>query len=152
MKIVFKNYKLLKLKQFLKSNKLFFLFNGSHKNSLDWLNTQQVFSNLNIKLNKISNRTFIKILQNSIYFKTQQLVSGPLFFITTDHNSKSIISKSTLIDKLYQFLFILLGLKLNNKIYSSTQIKKIIVLTYKENLLLNIKFLIAGLKKKLTSK
>ena len=146
MKLSFKKYKLSKLKPFIKSNKLFFLVNGLYKNSTYWLKTEQILTKLNLKLNKIPNKAWVKILQHSIHLRSRSLINGTLFTLTAKPSSKLFKNKDLVTQKLRQFFFLLLALNLNNKVYSLTQIKELPMLMYKENILINLKFLNSRLK------
>lgn len=145
MELKTKNYKITKTKNYIKNNRFFFLFNGVNRNSNDWLIAEQTIKKLQVKFLKIFNRTSIKTVNNSIFTKISSIISGITFFIKFEYNSPSL-SKQVLINKFEPLLFILLCLKLNNKIYSTHQLKTLNSLKYSENSLMLYQFKIANLK------
>lgn len=46
MELTFKNYKMTKTKTYIKKNKLFFFFDGVHRNSNHWVLVEQELKNI----------------------------------------------------------------------------------------------------------
>jgi len=142
MKFTFKEYKTLKTKKYLKDNKLFFFFNGINQNSRNWIKTEQGLKNINFNYYKIFNKTSTKIFENSIFQNSKPIISGITFFIKPSENN-SLVSKKNLLNL---DMFIFLGLKMNNKIYSPNQIKQIYSLNYYDSKLLLYQFTLTTIK------
>jgi hypothetical protein len=142
MKLTPKNYKTIKTKSYLKKNNLFFFFNGINQNSNNWIRTKQDLQNLNLNYYKIFNKTSITTFKNSIYKNTDAPINGLTLLIKP--TKFNILLTKKILFNLDPFLF--LALKLNNKIYSLTQIKQINSLNYYNNKLLLYKFSITNIK------
>ena len=145
MKFTTKNYKILKTKKYLKKKNLFFFFNGVNRNSNDWILTKQGLKVINFNYYKVFNKTTNQILKSSIYDNFQSIIYGTTFFIQSISNSKPL-SINILTNNFEQLLFIMLAIKLNNKIYGTTQIKNSSSLEYNENMLLFYQFELTHVK------
>jgi len=145
MKLTTKNYKTNKIRNYIKTNHTFFLFNGNILKSYDWIITEQAFKNMHFKYYKIFNKAAIKTLNKSIYKQIKTTINGITFFIRPTPNIKSL-SKQLLFNNFEPLLFSLIALKINNKMYSSKQLKNTCSLNYKTNKLLIYQFNITHLK------
>ena len=81
MKFNLKHYKLSKTRKYIKTNNLFFFFNGTNLDSENWIKTEQNLKNLKLNYYKIYNRIAIKTIKNSIYKNIKQIITGVTFFI-----------------------------------------------------------------------
>ena len=140
-----KDYKTLKTKQYIKTTKLFFFFTGIDRSSNNWILIEQNLTNLKFNYYKVFNKTATQTLQNSIYNSIKPVINGTMFLIKPTSNSK-LLSKQTLINNLEPLLFIMLAIKLNNKIYPTKKLKSLNSLEYYENKLLFYQFGLANLK------
>lgn len=133
MKFTVKNYKLTKIKNyFKKSNFLFLASTITPKNNIK---TAQEFKKLNLNYYKLYNTVTKRVLINSIYHNYQSLINS-LVMVAVPHKNKSI--KPPISD-----LIILLGIKLNNIIYSTNQIHSTVKFNYNEdyiNVMKTLKF------------
>lgn len=145
MKLTVKEYKMLKIKEYLKNNEILFLFNGLNKNSYDWISTEQELKNITYDYYKIFNKTSANQLNNSIYQNLTPTINGITFFVKQKKSSK-ILTKHILLTNFKTFLFDVLAVKFNNKLYSLQQIKKIYSLNYLENHLILYQFNVTNLK------
>jgi len=145
MEFTAKSYKILKIKKYLKKKNLFFFFNGVNQNSEDWIITEQGLQIINFSYYKVFNKTANKILKNSIYDNFQPTINGTTFFIQPKSDSKPL-SRLILTSNFDKLLFVILAIKLNNKIYGETQIKNSNSLEYNENILLFYQFGVTQLK------
>lgn len=145
MEITSKNYKIMKTKNYIKKNNLFFFFSGIHRNSNDWILVEQNLKNINFNYYKIFNRTAKKLLNNSIYKTIKPAINSITFVIKPKIKQ---VSKQILTASFEPLLFNMLAIKLNNKIYQTTQLKSTYSLNYKDNKILVFKFVIANLKQK----
>lgn len=137
-----KNYKLLKNKQYIKTTKLFFVYNGNNLNFENWILIEQILNKLNLTFYKIYNTLIIKNLLNSIYTNLKHLIHSNIIFINT--NIKTKIKLKNLIN--LNVILTLLCIKLNNKIYSTAQIKNVNLLDYNAKVLRLTKLLKTCLK------
>ena len=140
-----KEYQSIKVKRYLKKDKLFFFFNGVGKNSKSWKKTKQDLKIIKFNVFKTFNRVTYKELQNSIFKNIKEIANGPVFFVKPLIKSKPM--KSTLLITLNLFLFLLMAIKINNKIYPVTVLNKNInLIHYTVNNLLFYQFILTTLK------
>nr|AEP20726.1 ORF138 [Kryptoperidinium foliaceum endosymbiont] len=133
-----KTYQAVKLKKYLKNNGLFFLFHSTKLSSIKWTVIEQNLKKLKLSYHKPLNKTTIKTFKSSIYKNFGSNIAGFLLFINSRYKTTAL-SLSSIIKSLKPS-FILTSVKLNNKIYSTTQIKGLNELSYKKICLLCIKF------------
>ena len=131
-KIIFKKYKLEKSKKQIKYNKIGFLFHATNSDSIKKLKLDQNLEKNNFKSIKIKNNLLKIVLKTSIFSKQCHLINGSLCFLYYS-NPKIINGKFKNIFKVDPGLS-LIAIKLNNKIYSINQLKKITTVNYVENL------------------
>jgi hypothetical protein len=145
MKFTSKEYNIAKTKKYFQSNNLFIFFNGINLNSDNWILIEQKLKKINFSYYKIFNTTSKKILQNSIHISKAALVSS-ITFLFKPISTFQEITKDTLLNSFEPMLFTILALKLNNKIYSKDQLKKLFSFKYKENKLLLFHFGVVNIK------
>lgn len=144
MKLNLKDYKILKTKKYIKTSSLFFFTNGTSKNSLNWLSTEQGLKTAEFNCYKLFNKTSLKNLENSVYKKIKPIVSG-LTFLIKPNLSKSLL-KRTITNNFDLLLFELALIKFNNKLYSLSVLKDVYTFNYKETQVLFYKFKLSNLK------
>jgi hypothetical protein len=144
MELISKNYKIGKTKNYIKKNNIFFFFSGINRNSNDWILVEQSLKSVNFNYYKIFNRTAKKTLNNSIYKTIKPTINGITFLIKPKTNR---LSKQILTASFEPLLFNMLAIKLNDKIYQTTQLNNNYSLNYEDNKILVFKFLITNLKK-----
>jgi len=147
MEFEFVTYKNFKIGYLFKYNKLLFIFNGARLNSKNWLLVEQSLNVIKLNYYKIYNISSNAILQNSIYKNNGNLsVNGSTLFITFD---KFANINLTSIQKLLTLhpLLIYLSTKLNNKIYSTFQIRQVNCIVYNNNQLMLCYLLKTTIKK-----
>lgn len=142
VKFTSKDYKIKKTQNYLKTTNLFFIFNGINQNSINWIKTEQELKKINFNYYKIFNKTSTKIFKNSIYKNITPTINSITFFI------KPILKNNIIKKKMFFNMetFFFLALKMNNKIYSSNQVKYINSLNYYENKLLLYQFGVTHIK------
>ena len=148
MKFTSKDYKILKVKTYLKTNTLFFFFSGINQNSSNWIKTEQELKNINLNYYKVFNKTSTKTFKNSIYKNTEPTITSNTFFIKPTTNKKLLTKKRLLNIETFVFL----AIKINNKVYSLNQLKYINSFKYYENILLLYQFGITNIKSNLVNK
>lgn len=146
MKFTAKNYKINKAKNYIKTNNILFFVNGVNKNSNDWIHTEQNLKKINFQYYKVFNKTTKKTLNDSIYNKANNIVNGITFFIKPETNTGNLL-KNTIVKDLKLLLFILLAVKLNNRLYSINQLNKNNSFNYLDNKLLMYQFGLVHLKR-----
>lgn len=140
-----KIYKVKKTKNYIKINKFFIFYNSINKNSNEWLANEQEFKNIEFNYYKVFNKIINLTFKKSIYFNINPLISSVLILIKPK-KFLNLLEKKKLINKFENMFFIFTALKLNNKIYSTNQIKKVNSLNYKDNFLILFHFLNANIK------
>jgi hypothetical protein len=145
MKLNTKEYQKIKTKKYLKKNRLFFFLNGVNRNSNDWRKTKQSLVTMGFMFFKSFNKITNKELKNSTFKNLKEIVNGPTFLIKP--KAKTQLYKNVLLSKFFPLLFILLIIKINNKIYPLTVFKKNInEINYTNNALLFYQFNVTHLK------
>lgn len=127
-----KNYKTIKLKTRFTKPKLLILFNSSKPNFKNWAGVEKKLIKLKFECYQIHNKTAIKLLTNSILKHSINLISSLTIFTNPKYNSNKLKIKD--IEKHLKPLFIVLFIKLNNKIYYNTQIKTLNIFSYNKTI------------------
>ena len=127
-----KNYQIIKLKKYFKSNDLFLLFQSAKLDSTNWTSTEQALKKLKLDYYKPLNKTTVKTLKNSIYKNYASSIAGFILFINPTYRSSELNLQSLL--KSLSPSFTLLSLKLNDKIYSPAQLKGLQDLSYEKSM------------------
>ena len=141
----FKTFKIIKTTKYIKKNNLLIFAYGVNRLSNDWILTEQKLEKLNIKYYKIFNTFPQKLLNNSIFNYSTNFIGTTIFFLNLKNNDKNF--EKYHIKELSSVLFYLLGIKLNNKIYSIEQLKNLNSLKHTENVLVFYKFCEASILK-----
>ena len=144
MKFSSKEINHIKIKNYIKTNNFFFCCCGLQQNSITQLETQQQLKIINFKSYRIYNKISTKIFKKSIYKNSTASINSITFFIKPESN-KTLITKKILFNIKF---FVFLVIKLNNNIYSFTQLKQIKSFNYYTNKLLLYQFLLVNLKSK----
>ena len=153
MNLNLKAYKLLKTKTFIENNSLVLVFN---KLNMNIKSESRIFLN-NYQSYLIRSKLTKKILKNSILCNLSFLINGTVVLIVLKKKKikKKDFNLNFLTELKTQSLFI--GLKLNNKLYSSAQLRKAKTLNYNKNIknfhnILNFYLISNSLKLKKISK
>lgn len=142
MKLKKRTYKFLKMKEYFKANEFFLIFNGN-LNTKSWFSIQQILHKLNLNSYKIFNNITLKAIENSIYQNFRPLINGSVCLVTTANLKSDIKMKNvTKIDP----SMVVLCLKLNNKMYSTSQIEKMNHLNFEKSVFTFHKTLKVNLK------
>ena len=144
MKLSVKDYKIVKTKEYFKTNNLFFFVNGINQNSLDWLIVEQGLNTIGFNYYKVLNKTTITMLNNSVYTNVSSVIKGSTFLLKPQ--LKKGFSKHTILNSFNLLFFELLIIKFNNKVYPMNSLKNIYSLQYKEAKLLVHQFSSTHLK------
>lgn len=126
-----KTYQIVKLKKYFKNESLFLLLNSTKSNSIKWTSIEQSLKKLKLDYNKFLNKITIKTLKNSIYKNFTYNIAGFILLL----NSSCKVTELNLISisKVLKSSFVLVSIKLNNKIYSPTQVKGLSELSYNKS-------------------
>lgn len=127
-----KDYQILKLKKYFKNNDFFFLFHSAKLNLNQWTITEQNLKKLKLNYHKTLNGTTLKTLKNSIFRNVNSVISSFVVFINPKFKTTEF--NLNLLNKGLKPSFSLICLKLNNKIYSTSQLKGVKSLSYKKNM------------------
>ena len=132
MDFSFKNYQIFKLKKYLKKKDFFFLFQSSKFNLKKWIHIEQNLKKLKLNYYKPLNSVTVNTLKKSIYKNFNLVING--FIILIDFNYKTSQLDYDSILKSLNNSFSLISIKLNNKIYSPIQLKRMKNFSYKKNM------------------
>lgn len=145
MQIDEKNYKKKKIKTNLKKSNFLLFAVSANQNSQNWLLLEQNLHRLLLTYNKICNNTVFKILQNSILKNFKNITNSTVFFLKEKPLRKTII-RNNLVNALTLINFTSLLLKLNRKIHTIPQLKKINSYNYKKSIKIAYQFWTTTLK------
>ena len=147
MHFTLKNYQKLKLKNYFKNNSLFIFLNTSKLKTKEWVKVEQKFKKLGFKYYKLLNKITLKELENSIFVNHSSLINSSVLVINFENQSSEKLSANFKKFKHYfKNSFILISLKLNNKIYISKQVSNLQELSYKKNIFMLDRTLIRLIK------
>jgi len=132
MKFNFKSYQIFKLKKYFKNQGLFFIFQSVKLNLTKWVEVEQNLKKLKLNYFKPLNKTTVKSYNDSIYKNFSSSINGFNLFISIRDKKTEFNTQFTL--KALSSLFVLTGIKLNNKIYSPSQLKTLKELSYKKKM------------------
>lgn len=132
MKFGLKSYKLQKTINYLKKKPLLFIFNISNLNSKNLVKTEQIYYANNIKYFKICNTLSKKAFEYSIFKNITVILNGSICLIYFNKTTSISLSLKKFI-KLNPSM-LLIGIKLNHKIYSLPQITNIHTFSYNKNI------------------
>lgn len=127
-----KNYQIKKLKNYFKNNSLFLLFHSAKLNSTKWIIIEQNLKKLKLNYYKPLNKTTIKSFKDSIYNNFSSSIAGFVLFVHPNCKEPKLNLKSLINGLKPSFTFF--SLKLNNKIYSPSQLKGLQNLSYKQSM------------------
>lgn len=140
-----KTYKTKKTKNYIKKNRLVFFFNGVNKKHTKWVKTEQILKSINLNYFKIFNNALLIGIKTSIYCNINSSISNSIILIRTNQPENNLL-KRIIFDKLETLMFLIITIKLNNKIYSKIQLKQITNLNYYDNTLILFRFFNVNLK------
>ncbi len=131
MKFELKDYKLKKAIDYYKKTPIFFIFNVANTNSKNWIKVEQDFYDQQLKHYKIYNTLLIRLTEKSIFQKMNLIINSSTCFIyfkndTSELNLHKLIKLNPLIS--------CIGLKLNHKLYSVSQLSKVSTLNHTQNI------------------
>lgn len=127
-----KDYQIFKLKKYFKNNSFFFLFQSAKLNLHQWIAIEQELKKLKLNYYKVLNGTTLKTFEKSIYKHSSPLITNLVIFIDSKHKTTEFDLER--LKKDLKPSFLLISLKLNNKIYSPAQLKGVKSLSYKKNM------------------
>lgn len=141
-----KEYHIKKTRDYVTKKNLFFFFNGVNKKSNDWINVEQELQKLSFSYYKILNKISKKTLNESIYLNVSSLINSVTFIIQPERTGGKEITKQMLLKSFEPLGFILLAVKVNNKVYSNKQLLDILSFKYEENKLFFFQFSVTNIK------
>lgn len=125
-----KNYQNIRLKKFFKTNSLFFWFHSAKINLNQWIKTEQHLKKLKLNHSKVLNGIMLKLFKNSI-FANMKIVRGFVSFVNFSFKITDL--KFSFVKKNFKPSFEIILIVLNNKIYSTSQLKGLNTFSYKKN-------------------
>ena len=132
MKLNLKEYRGLKVEKHFQDYSFFFLYNSTKIKSEKWVLIEQDLKALKLEYNQIFNKTSIKTIDNSIYKNIKYVFSDVTIFMKPIYKSTKLDIKT--LNKKLDNLFIILLIKLNNKIYITSQFKNLKEFSYQTSI------------------
>lgn len=119
------------MKHYLKAVNFFFFFQGTSVDSENWIKIEQGFANYELRYYRILNKLMSNTLKSSIFKNLVVLIHGPIILLSSENNNAKLTFKEL---ESINPLINLLGVRLNNKIYSKKQIKNLKKMSYSDNI------------------
>ena len=126
-----KDYQSVKLKKFFKTNDFFFLFHSAKLDLRQWTQTEQNLKKLKLKYSKALNGSTLKLFKNSIYENLSPIIGGFVLFLSPSFKTTELRLNS--VKKELKPSFELISVKLNNKLYSTSQLKGFNTFSHRKN-------------------
>ena len=127
-----KDYQSVKLKKIFKTNDFFFLFHSAKLDLNQWIQIEQNLKKLKLNYSKALNGTTFKLFKSSIYKNLSPIIGVFVLFIGSDFKTTEL--RLTSIKKELKPSFELISVKLNNKLYSTSQLKGLNMLSHRKNI------------------
>ena len=131
MDFKFKTYQKVKVKEYFLNNKFFLLFHSAKLNSTKWMVVEQNLKKLKLNYYKPLNKTTTNTLKSSVYRNFSSNIAGFILFVNSRYRSTEL--NLSFIIKNLKPSFTLASIKLNNRIYSTAQLKGLNHLSYKKS-------------------
>jgi len=109
----------------------FFLFHSAKLDLNQWLQTEQNLKKLKLNYSKTLNGIVLKSFKNSIFKNLSLTICNFVLFINPNFKTTQLQFSS--MKKNLKPSFKLISVKLNNKIYATSQLKGLNILSYKKN-------------------
>lgn len=138
-----RDYQMAKTKSYLKNDKLCFFFQNSTEKAYNWLTTEQIVENLNLKYYKVNTLSAQKIFVDSKHKLKSFLIKSTTTFFKQKSPCSSF-NKFTF-DRITA-TFSLIAIKVNNIILSIEQFKNLHVFYYQIAILIIYSCFIANIK------
>jgi len=126
-----KNYQNVKLRKKFQTNSFFFLFHSAKLDLNQWIQTEQNLKKLKLNYSKTLNGIILKSFKNSIFKNLSLTICNFVLFINPNFKTTQLQFSS--VKKNLKPSFKLISVKLNNKIYATSQLKGLNILSYKKN-------------------
>ena len=126
-----KDYQSVKLKNFFKTNGFFFWFHSAKLDLNQWIHTEQNLRKFKLNYSKALNGITLKLFKNSIYTNISPVVCSFVLFINSNFKTTELQLGS--IKKDLKPSFELISVKVNNKVYSTSQLKGLNNFSYRKN-------------------
>nr|YP_010120180.1 hypothetical protein KQ351_mgp25 [Pseudo-nitzschia micropora]QRC76534.1 hypothetical protein [Pseudo-nitzschia micropora] len=127
-----KDYQNVKLKNFFKTNGFFLWFHSAKLDLNQWTDTEQNLKKLKLNYSKALNGITLKLFKDSIYTNISPIVCSFVLFINSNYKTTELQLNS--MEKNLKPSFKLISVKLNNKIYSTSQLKGLNDFSYKKSI------------------
>ena len=127
-----KSYRIFKIKNYFKNSEFFLIYHAPKLNSTEWVKIEQDLKKLKVNYHKVYNGTTLKTMSDSIFKNFTSLICGIVIFIKPTEKLTELDLKN--LNKSLKPSFVLLAIKLNNKIYSVDQLNNISSLSYNKNM------------------
>ena len=126
-----KDYQNVKLKNFFKTNGFFLWFHSAKLELNQWIYIEQNLKKLKLNYSKNLNGITLKLFKNSIFKNLSLTICNFVLFINPSFKTTQLQLSS--MKKNLKPSFKLISIKLNNKIYATSQLKGLDILSYRKN-------------------
>ena len=133
MKFTNKHFKLKKTKTYFKKESIFFIYTSNNLNSKDELKLKQTLTKNHLTSLNIKNNLAKNFIKKSIFKNFSAIMKSSICLVKINNEQKIEKTIKTLMN-LHNSLT-LIGIKINNKIYSTNQITNLHLLNYYKNLI-----------------
>ena len=147
MKFGLKEYQIRKTRAYLKNKNLFFILNGANKNiKNEGIPCEQKLKEFDFSQYKIYNRTSVNVFKNSIFNNVYICIHGIMFFMESIYAMYEEAAKENMLSNFIDVSLIFIGIKINDKIYSSMQTTLLNSFRYNQTKTLFFHFILNSLK------
>jgi ribosomal protein L10 len=135
MKILWKKFKVKKLKKILSTNIFFIVCNNSSGTSDKCLELAQKLSKLNLYCYSVNTKLLKNVYKESIFKNYVNSINGSIMLVLANKDC-NISNFSGIITELTECKIDVLGVYFNYKMYTLNQLRKLIYLSHEKNLVL----------------
>jgi hypothetical protein len=140
-----REYQMYKTKHSLKAHKICFFSQNITERAPDWIATEQKVDSLDFNYYKMNTRAAHKVIRGSKHLLKSSLIACTTALLFRKRNFKTY--KKVSFDRIATE-FVLLAVKVNNIIYSTKQLKNLLIFYYRIMLLGVHKLILANIKKR----
>jgi ribosomal protein L10 len=132
MKIIWKKFKVKKLKKILSTNIFFIVCNNSSGTSDKCLELAQKLSKLNLYCYRVNNKLLKNVYKESIFKNYVNSINGSIMLVLVNKGC-NVSNFGVIITELKEYKIDVLGIYFNSKMYTLNQLRKLFYLNHEKN-------------------